>query len=80
MKIALAGAFGNLGLEILKQLVLTEHDIVALDLKEKKIPELEGKYEFKEIDVTKVDTLKNSLKYYYLVFFSLHIYSRINRS
>lgn len=63
MKIALAGAFGNLGLEILKQLVLTEHDIVALDLKEKKIPELEGKYEFKEIDVTKVDTLKNTLKY-----------------
>lgn len=54
MKIALAGAFGNLGLEILKQLVLTEHDIVALDLKEKKIPELEGKYEFKKLMLQKL--------------------------
>lgn len=63
MKIALAGAFGNLGIEILKQLVLTEHDIVALDLKEKKVPELEGKYQFFEIDATKPETLKNTLRF-----------------
>ena len=35
MKIALAGAFGNLGFEILKKLVLTNNEIVALDLKER---------------------------------------------
>lgn len=61
MKIALAGAFGNLGLEILKQLVNTSNEIVALDLCEKDIPELNGKYEFKKIDVTNVETLKDTL-------------------
>ena len=35
MKVALVGAFGNLGFEILKKLSLTEHELVALDLKEK---------------------------------------------
>lgn len=61
MKIALAGAFGNLGLEILKQLTLTNNEIVALDLIEKEIDELKGKYTFHKIDVTKKDTLENTL-------------------
>lgn len=61
MKIALAGAFGNLGLEILRQLVLTDNEIVALDLYEKDVEDLKGKYEFKKIDVTNVDTLKDVL-------------------
>ena len=39
MKIALAGAFGNLGLEILKKLIDENHEVVALDLKENIIDE-----------------------------------------
>ena len=35
MKIVLAGAFGNLGFEILKQLVEKGYEIIAADLKEK---------------------------------------------
>lgn len=61
MKIALAGAFGNLGLEILKQLALTDNEIVALDLNEKSMDELKGKYQFKQIDVTKPETLNDTL-------------------
>lgn len=61
MKIALAGAFGNLGLEILKKLVETNNEIVALDLNEKRVEELQGKYTFKQIDATNVDSLKNTL-------------------
>ena len=34
MKILLAGAFGNLGAEILKKLCADGHDVVAADLKE----------------------------------------------
>ena len=35
MKIVLAGAFGNLGFEVLKQLVEKGYEVVAADLKEK---------------------------------------------
>lgn len=58
MKIALVGAFGNLGFEILKKLVLTNNEIVALDLKERET-ELKGKYSFKAIDATNVLSLEN---------------------
>ena len=61
MKIALAGAFGNLGLEILKQLTLTNNEIVALDLFEKDVEELKGKYTFHKIDVTNPSTLEHTL-------------------
>ena len=57
MKVALAGAFGNLGTEILKKLVISDNEIIALDLVEKDIPELKGKYSFKKIDVTNKETL-----------------------
>ena len=58
MKIALVGAFGNLGFEILKKLVLTENEIVALDLKERET-ELKGKYSFTAIDATNVASLEH---------------------
>lgn len=61
MKIALAGAFGNLGFEILKQLISKEFEVVALDLFEKEVDELKGKYQFKQIDVTKPETLSDTL-------------------
>lgn len=58
MKVLLAGAFGNLGFEILKALIEQGHEVVAADLKEKENNGLEGKYTFKAIDATNVETLK----------------------
>lgn len=58
MKIVLAGAFGNLGAEILKSLVADGHEIVAADLKEIPVAGCEGKYTFVAIDATKPETLK----------------------
>ena len=55
MKILLAGAFGNLGAEILKALDKAGHEIVAADLKEGKI---DAKYSFRAIDATNPETLK----------------------
>ena len=57
MKIVLAGAFGNLGAEILKCLVADGHEIVAADLKEIPVAGCEGKYTFVAIDATKPETL-----------------------
>ena len=57
MKVVLAGAFGNLGLEILKCLVRNGHEVVAADLKEVPVEELQGKYSFVAIDATKPETL-----------------------
>ena len=58
MKILLAGAFGNLGAEILKKLCADGHEVVAADLKEGKVDGTEGKYTFAAIDATNHDTLK----------------------
>lgn len=58
MKILLAGAFGNLGFEILKALIKSGHEVVAADLKEKENNGLEGKYTFVSIDATRPETLK----------------------
>ena len=58
MKVVLAGAFGNLGADILKCLVADGHEIVAADLKEGKIAGTEGKYTFVAIDATNPATLK----------------------
>ncbi|MBR3356414.1 MAG: NmrA family NAD(P)-binding protein [Solobacterium sp.] len=58
MKIVLAGAFGNLGFEILKVLTERGHEVVAADLKEKENNGLEGKYSFRAIDATNPATLK----------------------
>ena len=58
MKVLLAGAFGNLGAEILKKLCADGHDVVAADLKEGNIAEVAGKYTFAPIDATNPETLK----------------------
>ena len=58
MKIVLAGAFGNLGAEILKALVKAGHEVVAADLRETTVDGCEGKYTFVQIDATNPDTMK----------------------
>ena len=58
MKILLAGAFGNLGAEILKKLCADGHEVVAADLKEGNIAQVVGKYTFAPIDATNPETLK----------------------
>lgn len=58
MKVVLAGAFGNLGADILKTLVREGHEVVAADLKVKEIEGIEGKYTSRSIDVTKPETLE----------------------
>ena len=57
MKVVLAGAFGNLGAEILKSLCAAGHEIVAADLCEKPVEGTEGKYTFRAIDATNPETL-----------------------
>lgn len=58
MKVVLAGAFGNLGAEILVSLCKAGHEVVAADLKERAIPGTEGKYTFVSIDATNPASLK----------------------
>ncbi len=58
MKVLLAGAFGNLGAEILKKLLLAGHDVVAADLKERELEGVEKTYKFVSIDATNPETLK----------------------
>ena len=57
MKVVLAGAFGNLGAEILKCLCAAGHEVVAADLKERPVEGCEGKYTFQAINATKPETL-----------------------
>lgn len=58
MKIVLAGAFGNLGAEILKVLCDEGHEVVAADLNQRPVAGTEGKYTFRSIDATKPETLR----------------------
>jgi uncharacterized protein YbjT (DUF2867 family) len=58
MKVVLAGAFGNLGAEILKSLCEKNYDVVAADLKERAVEGTEGKYTFVSIDATYPKTLE----------------------
>ena len=58
MKVVLAGAFGNLGAEILKCLCAAGHEVVAADMREVPVPGCEGKYAFRQIDATKPETMK----------------------
>ena len=58
MKVVLAGAFGNLGADILKCLCRDGHEVVAADLKETPVEGCEGKYTFVAIDATNPDTMK----------------------
>ncbi|MBR3891164.1 MAG: SDR family oxidoreductase [Bacilli bacterium] len=59
MKVVLAGAYGKLGSEILKELVKQGHEVVATDFVEKEIEGLDtSKYTFKKLDVTDKESLK----------------------
>ncbi len=58
MKVVLAGAFGNLGAEILKCLCNGSYEVVAADLRETSVEGCEGKYTFRAIDATNPETMK----------------------
>lgn len=58
MKVCLAGAFGNLGKDIFKALVEQGHEVIACDMVEKPIEGIKN-YTFKQIDVTKKETLEH---------------------
>ncbi len=61
MKIAIAGAFGHLGYDILKGAIEKGYEVVALDLREKEDCPFKGKYVFHPIDVTKKESLTGTL-------------------
>ncbi len=61
MKVAVAGAFGHLGYDVLKKAINKNYEVVALDLNEKDVPE-KGKYVFHKIDVTNKESLKGTLE------------------
>ncbi len=61
MKVAIAGAFGHLGYDILKQSIEKKYETVALDIREKEVPE-KGNYLFHGIDATKKGTLQGTLE------------------
>ena len=58
MKVLLAGAFGNLGFEILKVLISRGHEVIAADLKERENNGLEGSYTFCPINAADRSTMK----------------------
>lgn len=60
MKVAIAGAFGHLGYDVLKQAINKGYEVVALDIKEKDVEE-KGKYVFYPIDATKKETMNGVL-------------------
>lgn len=61
MKIAIAGAFGHLGYDILKGAIGKGYEVVALDLREKEDCPEKGSYVFHPIDVTKKESLTGTL-------------------
>ena len=58
MKVVLGGAFGNLGGDILKELVKQGHEVVALDMRQRDLGIPEDSYIFKQIDATDPKTLE----------------------
>ena len=59
MKVVLAGAYGNLGADIFRELLKAGHEVVALDMMQRDLG-LEGNYSFTKIDVTDPETLKGT--------------------
>ena len=57
MKIVLAGAYGNLGADIFRELLKAGHEVVAADMIEHDLG-VEGNYSFKKINVQNPETLK----------------------
>ncbi|MBQ0037597.1 MAG: EFR1 family ferrodoxin [Clostridiales bacterium] len=61
LKVVLAGAYGKLGSEILKELVSSGHRVIALGTTQRPVEGLEGGHvEFRKIDVTDISTLKGT--------------------
>lgn len=58
MKVVLAGAFGNLGSDILRCLVERGHEVVAVGRKIRKIDGIKGKYTSKQVDIKNKESLK----------------------
>lgn len=59
MKVVLAGAYGNLGADVFKELLKNGHEVVALGRTERDLG-LEGNYTFRQVDVTDANTLKGT--------------------
>ncbi len=57
MKVVLAGAYGNLGSDIFKELLKEGHEVVAADMIERDLG-VTGNFTFRKIDVTNPETLK----------------------
>ena len=59
MKVVLAGAYGNLGADVFRELIKEGHEVVALDMMERDIGIDSGaNYKFIKIDVTDPKTLE----------------------
>ncbi len=57
MKIVLAGAFGKLGSDILRALVRSGHEVIAVDLVIRELPDIEGQFTPRKIDITDSSSL-----------------------
>ncbi len=57
MKIVLAGAFGKLGSDILRALVRCGHEVIAVDLVIRELPDIEGQFTPRKIDITDSSSL-----------------------
>lgn len=57
MKVVLAGAYGNLGSDVFRELIKCGHEVIALDIAQRDIGVSEG-YVFHKIDVTDPKTLE----------------------
>ena len=59
MKVVLAGAYGNLGADIFRELVKEGHEVVALDMAQREIG-VDKNFKFIKVDVTNPETLKGT--------------------
>ena len=57
MKVVLAGAYGNLGADVFRELVRNGHEVIALDIAQRDIG-IDSGFIFKKIDVTDPKTLE----------------------
>ncbi len=59
MKVVLAGAYGNLGADIFRELIKEGHEVVALDMAQREIG-VDKNFKFIKVDVTNPETLKGT--------------------
>ena len=59
MKVVLAGAYGNLGADIFRELVKEGHEVIALDMAQREIG-VDKNFKFIKVDVTNPETLKGT--------------------